>query len=117
MKIAISIPDEIFQEIERFSKEHRYSRSEVLVMAVKEFLEKLKSKELFNALNEVYSEPEFLEETTLREKNKVYYFKNKSERRAVHISKLKRSRHLINQMRRRATVKVTTDEILAVTRG
>ncbi len=39
-------------------------------MAVKEFLEKLKSRELFNALNEVYSEPESLEETSLREKSK-----------------------------------------------
>jgi len=117
MKTAISIPDEIFREIERFSKEHRYSRSQVFVMAVKEFLEKLKSKELFNALNEVYSEPESLEETTLRGKSKAYYFKKNTERRAVNISKLKRSRHLINQMRRKATVKMTTDEILALTRG
>jgi len=75
MKISISIPDQVFQEIERFSKEHRYSRSEVFVMAVKEFLEKLKSRKLFNALNEVYSEPESLEETTLREKSKGYYSK------------------------------------------
>jgi len=29
----------------------------------------------------------------------------------------KRSRQLINQMRRKATVKMTTDEILALTRG
>ena len=75
MKTAISIPDEIFREIERFSKEHHYSRSQVFVMAVKEFLEKLKSKELFNALSEVYSEPESLEKTTLREKSKGYYSK------------------------------------------
>jgi len=47
----------------------------VFVMAAKEFLEKLKSKELFNALNEVYSEPESSEETTLREKSKRYYAK------------------------------------------
>ena len=47
----------------------------MFVMAVKEFLEKLKSKELFNALNEVYSELESLEETTLREKSKRYYSK------------------------------------------
>jgi len=47
----------------------------VFVMAVEEFLEKLKSRELFNALNEVYSEPESLEETTLREKSKGYYSK------------------------------------------
>jgi len=49
----------------------------VFVMAVKEFLEKLKSKEVFNALNEVYSEPESLEETTLTEKSKAYYSKKK----------------------------------------
>ncbi len=36
---------------------------------------------------------------------------------AVKISKLKRSRHLINRMRGRATVKMTTDEISALTRG
>jgi len=75
MKTAISIPDEIFEEVEKYSKEHRYSRSEVFVMAVREFLQKLKSKELLNTLNEVYSEPESLEETTLREKGKKYYSK------------------------------------------
>jgi metal-responsive CopG/Arc/MetJ family transcriptional regulator len=75
MKTAISIPDEIFEEVEKYSKEHRYSRSEVFVMAVREFLEKLKSKELLNTLNEVYSEPESLEETNLREKSKKYYSK------------------------------------------
>jgi AbrB family looped-hinge helix DNA binding protein len=32
-------------------------------------------------------------------------------------SPLKRGRHLINRMRRKATVKMTTDEILALTRG
>ena len=117
MKISISIPDEIFREIEMFSKEHRYSRSEVFVLAVKEFLEKLKSKEVFNALNEVYSEPESLEEATLREKSKGYYSKNKTKRKEVNISTLKRNRHLINQMRGKATVKMTTDEILALTRG
>ena len=75
MKTAISIPDEIFEKVEKYSKEHRYSRSEVFVMAVKEFLEKLKSKELLDTLNKVYSAPESLEETTLREKSKKYYSK------------------------------------------
>ena len=75
MKTAISIPDEIFQEIERFSKEHRYSRSQVFVMAVKEFLSKLKSKQLLDALNEAYSGDDPPEEITLREKSKRYYAK------------------------------------------
>jgi metal-responsive CopG/Arc/MetJ family transcriptional regulator len=75
MKTAISIPDEIFEEVEKFSKKHRYSRSEVFVIAVREFLKKLKSKELLNTLDEVYSASESLEETTLREKSKKYYSK------------------------------------------
>ena len=75
MKTAISIPDEIFKEVERFSKEHQYSRSEVFAMAVKEFLSKLKSKQLLDALNEAYSGDDPQEEITLREKSKRYYAK------------------------------------------
>ena len=47
----------------------------MFVMAIKVFLEKLKTKELLNALNKVYSEPESLEETTLRGKSKGSYSK------------------------------------------
>jgi metal-responsive CopG/Arc/MetJ family transcriptional regulator len=75
MKTAISVPDDIFKELEEFSKEHDYSRSEVFAMAVKEFLEKRKSKELLNALNEAYSESESPEEITVRERGKRYFAK------------------------------------------
>jgi hypothetical protein len=75
MKTAISIPDEIFKEVEKFSKEHQYSRSEVFAIAVKEFLSKLKSKQLLDALNEAYSGDDPPEEITLREKSKRYYTK------------------------------------------
>jgi metal-responsive CopG/Arc/MetJ family transcriptional regulator len=73
MKTALSIPDEIFREVEKFAKEHHYSRSEVFVIAVKEFLKKLESKRLLDALNDAYSEVESPEEKTLREKSKEYY--------------------------------------------
>lgn len=75
MKTAISVPDKIFEEVEKFSKEHQYSRSEVFAIAVQEFLERMKSKELLNALNEAYSEGESPEEATLRIKSKRYYAK------------------------------------------
>jgi metal-responsive CopG/Arc/MetJ family transcriptional regulator len=75
MKTAISIPDQLFQEVESLSRKQRRSRSEVFVMAVKELLEKEKSRELLEALNEAYSEEESAEETTLREKGKRYYGK------------------------------------------
>jgi len=73
MKTALSIPDEVFREVEKFAKEHHYSRSEVFVIAVKEFLKKLESKRLLDALNDAYSEVESPEEKTLREKSKKYY--------------------------------------------
>lgn len=58
MKTAISIPDEIFKEVDEFAKEQKCSRSEVFTLAVKEFIEKSKAKHLLRTLNEVYSEPE-----------------------------------------------------------
>jgi metal-responsive CopG/Arc/MetJ family transcriptional regulator len=75
MKTAISIPDQLFEEVENFSKKHRRSRSEVFAMAVRKLLEKEKAQELLNALNEAYSHEESVEEKTLREKGKRYYGK------------------------------------------
>lgn len=73
MKTAVSIPDDVFSEVEKFAREHNYSRSKVVVMAVKEMLEKYRSRKLLDALNTVYSEPEPPDEKTLREKGKKYY--------------------------------------------
>jgi metal-responsive CopG/Arc/MetJ family transcriptional regulator len=73
MKTAISIPDQLFEEVEKFSKKHRRSRSEVFAIAVKGLLEKEKTEELLAALNEAYTETESPEETRLREKSKKYY--------------------------------------------
>ena len=75
MKTAVSVPDEIFKEVEEFSKAHRYSRSKIFAIAVKEFLERRKSWELFNTLNQAYSESESSREGLLRAKSKRYYAK------------------------------------------
>lgn len=75
MKTAISIPDEIFKEVKKIAEEHNYSRSEVFVLAVKDYLEKLKSQKMLRALNKAYSDVkmESREEKTLREISKKYY--------------------------------------------
>jgi len=73
MKTAISIPDELFQEIDKYAKEQDYSRSEVFAAALREFLERMKSRQLLDALNEVYAETESVEDTQLREKAKKRY--------------------------------------------
>jgi predicted transcriptional regulator len=75
MKTAVSIPDEIFKEIEKFAEEHNYSRSEVFVIAVKEFLEKLKSRQLLNTLNEVHKDIETSEDIALRKRAIRHYIK------------------------------------------
>jgi metal-responsive CopG/Arc/MetJ family transcriptional regulator len=75
MKTAISIPDETFKEVEHFAKEHKYSRSEVFAIAIKEFLEKYKSRQLFTLLNDVHSDIEAAEDTKVREKALKHYAK------------------------------------------
>jgi metal-responsive CopG/Arc/MetJ family transcriptional regulator len=73
MKTAISVPDEMFKEIEEVTKECDCSRSQVFVMAVREFLERRKSKRLLEALNETYREAESHEEVEVRGRSKAYH--------------------------------------------
>ena len=47
----------------------------MFVIALKEFLEKLKSAQLLKSLNDAYSEVETFEEKAVREKGKRYYAK------------------------------------------
>ena len=73
MKTAISVPDEMFKEIEEVTKECDCSRSQLFVMAVREFLERRKSKRLLEALNETYKETEAREEVEARGQAKAYH--------------------------------------------
>jgi metal-responsive CopG/Arc/MetJ family transcriptional regulator len=73
MKTAISIPDEIFEKAEKAAKDYNYSRSELFTIAVKEFLERIKSRRLLDEINEAYSDIEAPDETILRQKGKKYY--------------------------------------------
>lgn len=73
MKIAISIQDDVFKEVEETAKELHCSRSEIFSTAVREFLEKMKSKRLLDALNKAYSEVESPEESKIRKAGKKRY--------------------------------------------
>lgn len=68
MKTAISIPDKLFQEIEEVAKKRKCSRSEVLAVATREYLERAKSKAMLDALDEVYSETESSSAVEMRKK-------------------------------------------------
>ena len=73
MKTAISVPDEVFREVDKVAKERHSSRSEVIVTAVKEYLERRKSNELLGALNQAYGTAETAEEYEVRKKAKKRY--------------------------------------------
>jgi metal-responsive CopG/Arc/MetJ family transcriptional regulator len=73
MKTAISVPDEMFREIEEFTKECDCSRSQVFVMAVREFLERRKSKRILEALDVSYAETETPDEVEARRHAKGYH--------------------------------------------
>jgi metal-responsive CopG/Arc/MetJ family transcriptional regulator len=54
MKTAISIPDPLFNAVERLARRLGISRSELFQRAVKEFLGNHKDKGVTKTLNEVY---------------------------------------------------------------
>ena len=62
MKIAISIPADIFRQVKKTAEEQNRSRSEIFVEAVREYFMKLESRRIFDSLNEVYASPETEEE-------------------------------------------------------
>ena len=54
MKVALSIPDELFKTAETVSKRLRVSRSRLYMMALAEFLAKHHGRKVTDRLNAVY---------------------------------------------------------------
>jgi len=75
MKTAISLPDDLFREVEELAKEQHFSRSEVFVVALREFLERRRSGQLLASLNKAYATAETPEEYSVRQKSKRRYVK------------------------------------------
>ena len=66
MKIAISLPDDVFEEIEKIAQEQKKSRSQVFVSAAREYIRKNETRRLIARLDKVYSQPETPDETAQR---------------------------------------------------
>jgi len=73
MKTAISIPDDLFKEVNKLAKENKTSRSQIYCAAVEAYLEKIKSLKLLEALNSAYSDEETSEEKLLRKRSIEHY--------------------------------------------
>lgn len=66
MKVAISIPDDVFKEVEKLSREQGTSRSQIFVSAAREYFRRRETLRLMERLNDVYSPPETPDETARR---------------------------------------------------
>ncbi len=66
MKTAISVPDALFHEVEKAARENHLSRSEVFVIAVREYLEKRRSEKLLDDLNAALAVAESEDEYSVR---------------------------------------------------
>ena len=53
MKTAVSIPDEVFEKVERLARRARRSRSEVFSAALKEYVARHAPDEVTEAMNRV----------------------------------------------------------------
>jgi metal-responsive CopG/Arc/MetJ family transcriptional regulator len=73
MKTAISIPDDLFKEVNRLAQENKISRSQIFRLAVEAYLEKIKSHKLLEALNSAYADEETPEEKLLRKRSIDHY--------------------------------------------
>ena len=58
MKVALSIPDDLFESAETLSKRLRVSRSRLYSTALAEFLAKHRTRKITERLDAVYAEPE-----------------------------------------------------------
>ncbi len=64
MKTAVSIPDNIFLDAERYAKNHGFSRSKLYSKALAQFLEKNSKEDVTKELDKIYShQPSALNET------------------------------------------------------
>jgi metal-responsive CopG/Arc/MetJ family transcriptional regulator len=58
MKTAVSIPDEVFEKVERLRRRGRRSRSEVYSAALREYVARHSPDEVTEAMNRVCAEVE-----------------------------------------------------------
>jgi metal-responsive CopG/Arc/MetJ family transcriptional regulator len=70
-KTAISLDEELFNEVDKMAKKMKISRSKLFVIAIRDFLKKSENQALFEKLNAAYSDSQTEEkEVSKRMKSK-----------------------------------------------
>lgn len=73
MKTAVSISDQLFDDVARAAREENVSRSKIFTEAIRDYLDRRKSGRLLAALNEAYSDQEPAADKKLRKRARKYY--------------------------------------------
>ncbi len=73
MKTALSMPEDLFEELREAAAEDHVSRSRIFTEAVRDYLEKRRNQKLLSALNDAYSEDETSEEMRIRTMARRYH--------------------------------------------
>lgn len=58
MKVAVSVPDQIFEAAERLAKQRRVPRSQIFAEALAAYVESRSAETITSELNEVYGREE-----------------------------------------------------------
>ncbi|MCX6564194.1 MAG: ribbon-helix-helix protein, CopG family [Candidatus Aminicenantes bacterium] len=80
MKIAISIPDDVFKEVERMAREQKKSRSQIFVSAAREYIQRRETRRIIEKLDEVYAQPDAPDEIARRKAMSEYQRKRLKEK-------------------------------------
>ena len=73
VKTAISLEESLFQQTEAVAKEMDVSRSRLLVLAARDFLERHRNKALLEAMNDAYDDMPSGEEMLLQRMRNRHY--------------------------------------------
>jgi len=57
VKTAISLPEDLFEQLQSLATEECTSRSAIVVRAIEDFLRRRESQEMLRRFDEVYAEP------------------------------------------------------------
>ena len=76
VKTAISMQEELFQEVNKLASELHVSRSKLFVMAVQEFIKKKENQNLLSQINNAFSDQSDSEEIEVHDKMRRKQGKN-----------------------------------------
>ncbi len=75
VKTAISLDNDLFEQVEELMRELEMSRSRVIATALQEFIKRREQQKIFEKLNEVYNDGPTAEEEAAKRAIKQYHQK------------------------------------------